>query len=260
MTPKIVEATEVQFEEVPAVEEPRNILEEKPANNPILEHGQDGSITLPDIILYDSRGHPWHKYKSVTLHPASRKGDGKYFTTYQDKWIARAKEEGKEIPSLPLFYAIIEKLHTEKHPAEANLLAQLKTGVFCTSTRLGYHTNMIIQELGFLNQYCSVLKKIPESSWSEYIKEKKEEATWRDFLQELIQPRDIDQAIELLREFSGHPADVWTINPNTSEDPRKAVVLYGSSQSLTLDCRCALDNPTYSRMVTLNGYSRIVRI
>jgi len=173
MTPKIVEATEVQFEDIrpvdiPLVEELKTIPTERPATTTVPVPNQDEPITLHDLVIHDIFGKPWNKYKSVTLHPAPRESDGKHSLNEQSKWIGKAKKEGKEIPSLPLLYAIIEKLHTEKHPAEASLLAEFNESWFCTSTRLDYQTNTIYHEFEFPSQYKIASRHFPDTYWSEY--------------------------------------------------------------------------------------------
>jgi len=264
MTPKIAETTEVQFEEAPMAEETKVIPAGRSVVTPALKQSQeqdhdelitlnhDEPITLHDIIIHDNFGAPRCKYETVTLDPAPIDSKEMHFLPFGAAYETMAKKEGKEIPSLPLLYAIIEKLHTEKHPAEAGLLAELKKYSFCTSTILHYQIAMITHGSNFPSQYI-LAEPFPDGYWSGFIKGKMAKTTWHWFMKALLQPRDIDQAMELLQEFGGHPLSVLIPNPNKYEEKNNRVTasFFLSDDTTYLNCSINLNKLTYSRLVTL---------
>ena len=75
-------------------------------------------ITLRDLILYDAEGKSCRTYHAITFTgEALKDAAGKYITKTQDDWISHYVSGKERLPSLPLLYAIIERLHEEKNPA-----------------------------------------------------------------------------------------------------------------------------------------------
>ena len=169
------------------------------------------SVCLHDLVIYDELARPYRRFNSVTIDGAGnniKDTPPKILRQTQSQWIIAAREEGKEIPSLPLLYAIIENIHLEKNPAEAALLTEIKYG-FITSSGLDYGAGTIIHGQGFPSRY-QFNSHFPKNYGR--LREVKNEISWRHFLQLVLQPRDIDQAVKILRECCEIPY-VWVAKP-----------------------------------------------
>ncbi len=205
-------------------------------------------IVLPDIVLYDAEGKPARKYAKVTLDGALI-GDAadKPITKTQDDWISYYKMAGGELLSLPLFYAIIEKVHTEKHPAGAAIREDLQKHWIATSTRIDYKKNIITHGFGFSSVETYSCPIPAKEHWLDKVKDKK---AWRSALQALFMPKDVDQAIEVLHKFSGVRPYIWT-ETDRKEKPIRAAFVGADPGGLDLICYDYLVGAGCSRRVAL---------
>src|SRR3989344_9188131 len=178
-------------------------------------------ITLPDLVLYDTRGKPSQKYDTVTLSGEAHKdAAGSYISKTQDEWIAHYAGRKEQLPSLPLLYAIIENMHKEKHPARVQLLKELKDSWMCTSTRIDYSSNSITHDYG--KEPVGFRNVIPKGNhWLKDITRNKE---WKNTLQALLMCKDVDKAQEVLGSFTGFSPHIWTPDDRKSVPGRAAFV------------------------------------
>lgn len=194
-------------------------------------------ITLTNIILYGLDGKPARTYKRVVLDgEVVKEADGEYLHT-QDGWLAycRKKADGKVIPPSPVLYAGIGRMHEEKNPALEGILKDLNESWLCTSTRPNYERGIITHGYGF--KPWELKCRIPLGN--HYFDELKDDKAWREALQALLMPKDIDQAIEILNDFSGVRSYVETPEEEDRKRiPKRAVWLYSLSGRLSLDATC----------------------
>lgn len=180
-------------------------------------------IVLRDIALYDARGKPVREYKTVTIDAESVKERGSYVIKTQDQWISYFKKTGGVMPSFPLLYAIIERLHTTEHPAAVAILKDCRENWTCTSTRLDYAHDRMIHNFGFADaQTYAMPMPVGERRAHDVIREN----DWRAFLHALLMPKDLDQAIEGLKLWSSVPPYIWTASKDTRKShPERAAFL-----------------------------------
>lgn len=164
-------------------------------------------LILEDIILYDTKGEPAAIYKKVTFDEAVTYLQGEYTHT-QDGWIAyfNSLHDGRVMPSLPLYYAVIERLQETEHPAASGLLRFLQKEWLCTSTKINYKQKIIIH--GFGVESYEFKCTIPFDSG--LMDEVKGSKRWRSVLQALFMPKELDAAIETLQNFGGTSSCVIT--------------------------------------------------
>ena len=179
-------------------------------------------VVLHDIVLYDAKGRPARKYKTVTMAGKSEcDASGNYLSRTQDDWCAYYKAGKDVLPSLPLLYAIIEQLHNTKHPAAAGLLKDMQDSWLCTSTRIDYGKNMITHDYGFAAAEtfaCSI------PAGDHYVDGVVRDKKWRSALSTLLMAKDVDNAIETLQSFSSVRPYIWTASERRSESLRAAFV------------------------------------
>ena len=203
-------------------------------------------ITLHDIVLYDEAGQPWRKYKTVTLAgEALKDANCSYIRRTQDEWISHYAERKESLPSLPLVYAIIEKLCEEKNPAGALILTELHRYSMCTSTRNNYESNTIIHDYGRLpiKIDCPVPKK---GGWAKDVTKEK----WRTTLQALLMCRDVDKAVNIIEGFSKVHFYLGSAS-NTESSPVRAAFVNILTNKFDMSCGYILDMAGISRSVTL---------
>ena len=75
--------------------------------------------------------------------------------------------------------------------------------------------------------------------------EVKDTKTWRNTLQALLLPKDVDQAVEIIQEFSGVPPYIWTAS--RKNDPQRAAWLGAGADGFNLNCYDIVDNFGRSR-------------
>ena len=150
----------------------------------------------------------------------------------------------RRIPSLPLWYAIIEKLHTEKNPALESLLKFMPSWI-ATSTKIDYKHSCITHGVGsdvfdvptllpvenmkpnpfntpiHANNWKKVLKDTFSALKEDYHNPSRpglggrgiliNDKAWRNVLQALLLPNNLDQAIEVLQTFDSKSSYLWII-------------------------------------------------
>ena len=171
---------------------------------------QAAPITLHDIVLYDARGKPWREYKTVTLAAQVLKDStGKYIKKDQREWITHyGRDDRRErLPSLPVLYAIMERMHDERHPGIELLAQELRspeTEWICTSTYVdgGDHTithdydSLVLHDSRKMPTLCYEPLHMNRCHVNYYSQEER-----RTFVQPLLLCRDIEKAIEVVMAF-----------------------------------------------------------
>lgn len=207
------------------------------------------SIILPDLVLYDAKGKPFHRYKTVTVGGEAEKDkEGNYLIKTQDEWIEYYRGTPNHLHSLPLVYAIIEKLQQEKHPAAAGLLTDLRESWLVTSTRLDYKHDKIIHNYSTapLELRCA----IPEGDYQ--LSDIKEKKPWKTALQALLMSKDVEQAVEVLGDYSGVSPYIWTASKDSRRsEPLRAAFVGVSPGRLYLGCSSDLHDSGRSRRVAV---------
>ena len=192
-------------------------------------------ITLHDIILYDARGKPAHTYKKVILAGELVRTAGRYYNT-QDGWITYFADKIEKLISLPLLYAVLERLVDEKNPALAGLTKSMKCSWLCTSTRINYDSENITHNYGTAAAdtfHCT----IPEISY--YLEDlKKKEHAKRNALQALLMPQDVDKVDDIFKQvWWGVSPYFWTPEiVERREFPERPVFINPSKYRLIINC------------------------
>ncbi len=207
------------LEKIPTPEEVLKQIEESraPRRVPLLgptvsPQGVD-QIVLHDVVLYNAKGQPFQTYDRVSLDSeAAKDEEGKYLIQNQDEWITYWNERGRTLPSLPLWYAMIEKMHEERHPSLVGVITDLRESWPATSTRLNYVRNIVTHDKGFSSEY-TVPCTIPDGNfWLGKVMEKED---WRDAFQALLLYKDVEKAVCVLENASGLPLYLWTASKET---------------------------------------------
>jgi len=219
MTEKIVESGEVEFEVVSAPPEQKELSIQEPVSQPVKPPLSNGTpfIELPDLILYDEKGKPFRHYAKVLLSPVSKDANGIYLYKTQEEWTNHCLRLGGEIPSLPLWYAILEKMFAEKNPALEEIKEDIYIGSgLCTSTSFDYFKRTLTHGAGLPSQFTFSTTKPPFRQYIP-IRNIEENPKMRLFLQHLLMPKDLDQAIETLEKIGGDKTILSTTYRKPSE-------------------------------------------
>ncbi len=118
------------------------------------EQSSPEPIILEDIVLYDAQGHPHTTYKKVILDGGAVKDpSGDYLIKEPLDWIAyfNSLGNGKTLPSLALYCAIIERLGRRSFEM-LQWREELRTYPFATSTRLDYAGGVITHGSGYAGE------------------------------------------------------------------------------------------------------------
>ncbi|MBI2666885.1 hypothetical protein HYX13_04695, partial [Candidatus Woesearchaeota archaeon] len=205
-------------------------------------------IILPDVILYDAKGKAFHKYKKVTVSGESIKTASGYVMKTQDEWTAFYADKREKNISLPLFYAVLERLVDEKHPALAGLAKDLKDSYLSMGTRINYDKDFIIHNYGTPDAetfHCP----LPASDWMETAKGTK---AGKNAFKAFLMAKDVDKADEVLRKVCGVKPYLWTPDAeNRKAVPERAVFVYANSVWLSLGCGSYLGDHGRSRSVVV---------
>ena len=189
-------------------------------------------ITLHDIILYDARGKPAHTYKQVIISGESVRTETEYIYNKPPGWIAYFADKREKLISLPLLYAVLERLVDEKHPALARLAKDIAS-LLCTSTRINYGADTITHNYG-ASTAETLRRPLPDSDTMKNLKGKK---TGRNALQALLMAQDVDKAEETLQKVRNVRPYLWTINKESrGADSERAVLVCALPFKLILDC------------------------
>ena len=181
------------------------------------------------------------RYENLSLDGEAAKNEsGNYLWKTQDEWLAHWHGRGRILPSLPLWYAIIEQLHDRKHPGLAVNVGDLNAHCLATGTRLEYQINEVRHDYEESGEYVRLSCSLPLENHSlKYITTKKE---WKDALQSLLLCKDVEKALSVLEKATGMLPHIWPASAKTrSSHPEMAVWLnahhYGS---LNLCCDYSL--------------------
>lgn len=195
-------------------------------------------IVLENIFLYDLKGKAALAYKRLELDGEAVRGrDGKYLIKTQQEWNDYYEHayttERKELPSLPLLYAMIERMHDEKHPALASVVQDMRENWLCAGTVINYQKDIATHK--WIDSKYNVTCKIPLGNhWlDEAIKTK----DWKQALQALFMPKDVERVPKVLHAVSGKRPYIWT--PDTEgrkSNPERAVWLDIGTDWFYLGC------------------------
>lgn len=144
------------------------------------------AIVLENLVLYDLEGKPARRYKLLEL--------GEKTLTDSDAGPVQS------MPSSALFYAIIERLHDLKHPDYRKIRRDLlnETIPFESKTSVSYVNNEITHHEN--GRTYTVTLPIPVREDRVRYKEENivKNKKWRNVLQALLMPKDLDKALSLL--------------------------------------------------------------
>ncbi|MBI4152694.1 hypothetical protein HY495_03215 [Candidatus Woesearchaeota archaeon] len=207
-------------------------------------------IIIPNITLYDAEGNPWRKYEHVSLDSnAARDEAGNYLIKNQPEWIDYWSERGRVLPSLPVWYAMLERLYDTKHPGLGGIIDNLKKSWLATGTRVDYGQSKVIHDYGFPGMQ-TISGKIPEGN--HWLKDILAQDQWRTAIQSLLLCKDVDKAVSVLQKAAGVPPYIWTADKRTRDShPQLAVWLNASADWLNLDGSGNLASWGRSRSVAL---------
>ena len=216
----IVVTSQVRMKELTFAPEPKPIISTEP-------------ITLHDIILYNAKDKPLHRYKKVTVSGESIRTATGYLKKTQDNWTAYFADKREKLISLPLLYAVLERLVDESHPALAGLAKDFRDSWLCTSTRINYGSDTIIHNYG--TSSAETLRcHLPESDTMENLKEKN---TGKDALRALLMAQEVDKAEEILQKVCDVEPYLWTPPADSRRSiPERAAFVYANADRLFLSC------------------------
>ncbi len=202
---------------------------------------EEEPIVLYDIVLYDAKGNPCRTYKRVSLDgEAAKYENGEYLRQTQDEWDTHWKKRGRVQPSLPLWRAIIERMHEDKHPGLVGILRDLQKHPLMTSTRINYATNIVTHDKRSSFEY-SVLCKIPYGRRRPniaLIKDKDEQ--WLEVLQALLLYQDVDRTVSMLDNAFEMQSYVIPAEGTRLSAPARAALLDVNSDGFYIDCSSGL--------------------
>ena len=198
-------------------------------------------IVLTDIILYSPDGKPLIRHDKVSLDgEAVRNDGGTYVMKTQKGWkeYYADRNDGRELPSLPLMYAIIERLYEQRNPLIGKIIAEIiDTSGLCTSTTIKYaagttQRSRITHEQGriFYGTQCI----IPQGGYS--LTDNKKEEEWETTLQGLLMPKNLDKAIEVLDSSFRCKSRMLVLNAELRKEYSKRAVWLTYSDGLNLYC------------------------
>ncbi len=208
-------------------------------------------IVLEDIVLYDAQGKPAVTYKKVTLDgEAVKNSTSQYLLKNQDDWMTyfSSLNDGRTLPSLPLYYAIIERLQEAECLFAPGLLNDLQEDWLCTSTRINYAEKTITHGYGF--EPHSIKCYIPAGNvWVDEVKNNK---GWRSALQSLFMPKDLKRVIETLEGFNGGSPFIWTPGIGSRKSsPARALWLGLNAERFDFFADSSLENVGHSYGIRL---------
>ena len=214
-----------------------------------VDANETNQIVIPNITLYDAEGNPWRTYDNVFLDSETAKDEAKnHLIKNQTEWINYWSERGKVLPSLPLWYAILERLHDAKHPGLGSIIRDLKENWLATSTLVDYGQSKVKHDYGF-SGLQTISGKIPEGN--HWLKDTLTQNQWRTAIQSLLLCKDVDKAVSVLQEAVGVPPYIWTASQRTQNSHQRAVWLSANTGRLYLGCDNGLTNRGRSRSVAL---------
>jgi hypothetical protein len=226
-------------DEAPAVPKEEKRKKEKISKDP---------IELSDLVLYDAKSKPFKKYEKIVIDGSCpKKANGSYITKTQDEWVVYAREKGKRILSAPLLVAAIEKMSETKHPGLPGLVKDIQKSWYCTSSRIDYSKNRIIQGYGFPEAFAQEFNlPIGDTYLDEIVRER----AWRPALQSLFMSKDLEKSIATLNNVFKVRPYVWSPSADgRTSNPLRAVFVYAYPTSLGLYCNYRFTNDGCSRLV-----------
>lgn len=208
-------------------------------------------IVIPNITFYDAHGTPWRTYGRVFLDRNAVKDEaGNYQVHNHQEWINYWNQRGRVLPSLPLWYAMLERLHDEQHPGLDGIVKDLKESWLATSTQVDYGQSTVKHDSGFPELQTISGCSIPEGN--HWLKDILTQNQWRTAIQSLLLCKDVDKAVSVLREAVGVPPYIWTASQKTRKThPQRAVWLGADTGRLYLLCYYYLSYRGRSRSVAL---------
>jgi hypothetical protein len=227
-------------EEAPAV--PKEETEQKISTEP---------IELSDLVLYDAKGKPFKKYDKLVIDGSCpKKADGSYLTKTQEEWVVYAKEKGKRILLFPLLVAAIEKMSETKHPGLPGLVRDIQKSWYCTSSRIDYSKNRIIQGYGFPEAFAQEFN-LPIGNT--FLDEIAGERAWRPALQSLFMSKDLEKSIATLNTVFKVRPYVWSPSADSRKGtPLRAVFVDAYPTDLSLSCSLHFTSNGCSHLVAYN--------
>ena len=201
-------------------------------------HSTAEPIALENIMLYDLKGKAVLTHKRLELDgEAVRGGDGKYLIKTQKEWYDYYEvnyiKDGKDLPSLPVMYAIIERMYDEKHPALASVVQDMRENWLCAGTVINYQKDFATHK--WIDTQHNVTCKIPLGDhWLDEAIKKKD---WKQAMQALFLPKNVERVPEVLNAVSGKRPYIWTPNADgRKSNPERAVWLYFYADRFGLYC------------------------
>ena len=194
-------------------------------------HSTVEPIMLENIILYGRDGIPARVYKHLELdREAVRRGDGRYLTKSQEEWETYFAGSGKKLPTAAEWYAIMDQMHTTKHPALKGIILDLTENWLCTSTRINYAKNIIRHP-----DFGDITTGIPSGDhWLDEVVKKK---VWKDGLEMMLLAKDAHEAVKTLHAISGKRPYIWTPDAaGRKSNPERAVWLNIGTDWFILNC------------------------
>jgi hypothetical protein len=226
-------------DEAPAVPKEEKRKKEKISKDP---------IELSDLVLYDAKSKPFKKYEKIVIDGSCpKKANGSYITKTQDEWVVYAKEKGKRILHFPLLVAALEKMFETKHPGLPGLVRDIQKQYYCTSSRIDYSRNIIIQSYGFPEAFAQEFN-LPIGD--KYLDKIAAEMASRPALQSLFMSRDLEKSIASLKEVFKVRPYLWSPSADNRESaPLSAVFVDAGPTNLYLGCLYLISGDGCSRLV-----------
>ena len=207
-------------------------------------------ITLSNIVRNDARGEPARTYKTVTASGEAIKDTTGYHEKKQGQWTAYFSGKKEKLISLPLLYAVLERLVDEKHPGLTGLAQDFNESYLCTSTRINYAENTITHNYGAADaETFSCTIPVGDGYLETFQKNK----AFQSSLRALLMARDLDKAEETLLKASYGKPYFWTPNASNRTVFSQMAVFIGAyvGGRLLLSCNSNLNYNGRARSVAL---------
>jgi hypothetical protein len=162
-------------------------------------------IELRNIALYN-KGHKCRNYRKVDFDSeVFKKDSGRTQRLGHGLWMMTLADQGqrKTVPSLPMLYAVVERLHDEEHPGFRGFASELSCGIgYHTSTMVDYQNQRIVH--GYGSSDTLELKTTIPPRDSAKLTDLISDPQWAEFLNELLLPKSLEKAVEILTKVGEH--------------------------------------------------------
>lgn len=187
----------------------------------------DNNFLITNLNLYNPDGSIALEYPEIYIEATSNET-----RKTQEDWIKHYKETNNFLPSLPLYYAILEATYDNKNEKDAkelieNLKLDLKPNWLVTSTRFDYKNNKVWHNYSY-DEQIELDINIP--GIEEYLENLVVKSNWEKPLKSIFMTENVNKISELLGGlYKNRKGYLWT--PTGNREIQRAGFLYFNGNS-----------------------------